>query len=73
MGEPDVHAPTASKNTLFFLISNKLFEGTQMKTSSTPIVKSNYTIIIGSLHTSELRWKRIGTLQLSKHWPEVNL
>lgn len=34
--------------------------------SSTPIVKSNYTIIIGSLHTSELSWKRIGILQFFK-------
>lgn len=46
----------------FFLISDKLFERTWLKTSSTPIVKSNYTIIIGSLHTSELSWKRIGKL-----------
>ena len=37
-----------------------------MKTSSTPIVKSNYTIITGSLHTSELSWKRIGTPQVFK-------
>lgn len=38
----------------FFQMSNKLFERTWLKTNSTPIVRANYTIIIGSLHTSEL-------------------
>lgn len=61
-----MHAPQGGKSTHFFLIGNKLFEGTWLKTSSTPIVKFNYTIIIGRLHTSELHWKRIGTPQFFK-------
>ena len=51
-------APRSIKGVLFFLTRNKLFEGTVLKTGSTPIVRSNYTIITGSLHTSELSWKR---------------
>lgn len=69
-----MHAPKASKSTHFFLISNKLFEGTWLKTSSSPIVKFNYTIIIGSLHTSELTAGREQEHHSSsKRWPEVNL